>query len=401
MNPKWRSIALLCGCQVLVLALWFSASAAVPSLSREYSLAPLQIALFTSSVQIGFVAGTLVSAVLTLADRLRPKLFFTASAMCAAAANALILVVDPTSSAVPFLRFMTGAAMAGVYPVGMRMAATWAKGDMGLMVGLLVGALTLGSASPHLFNALGGLGWRFTIAAASLSAAAGAVLIQLFEVGPNLSKAPRFQPSLALHAWRSKAVRLANFGYFGHMWEVYAMWAWIGVFLEDSFARSLTGGSAGVYARLATFLTIAAGAVGSLVGGIIADRVGRTMVTMVALLISGSCCLAVGLLFAGNAVLLTGFCMLWGFAVVADSAQFSASIAELSPPELVGTMLTVQTSIGFFLTLVTIHLTPYIRDWVGWPNTFLFLAIGPAFGIWAMGRLRRMDEARKLAGGRM
>lgn len=385
----------------MVLALWFSASAAVPSLVREFSLSPIQVALYTSSVQIGFVFGTLISAALTLADRLRPKIFFSVSALGAAVANALILSADPTSASITILRFLTGAAMAGVYPVGMRMAATWARGDMGLMVGLLVGALTLGSASPHLFNALGGLGWRFTIAAASVSAATGAVLIQLFQIGPNRPAVPRFNPSLALHAWRNRAVRMANFGYFGHMWELYAMWAWIGAFLEDSFARTLGSGSAGFYARIATFLTIGAGTVGCFVAGIVADRVGRTAVTMVALLISGSCCLAAGLLYGGNTILLTGFCMVWGFAVVADSAQFSASIAELSPPDLVGTMLTVQTSIGFFLTLITIHLTPYFRDWFGWQNTFLFLAIGPAFGIWAMGRLRRMDEARKLAGGRL
>jgi MFS family permease len=386
---KAKSITLLCLAQVMAMTLWFSASAVVPSMVREFSLSTLQISLFTSSVQVGFVVGTLISATLGLADRLDPRRFFVGSALVASSANALLLFVNPTSAAAPLMRFFTGMCMAGIYPVGMRMAATWAKGDMGVMVGLLVGALTLGSASPHLLNAFGGVQWRFTIAAASILAFSAALFINFFEMGPNRVKGQRFNPSLVLAAWRVRPLRMANLGYLGHMWELYAMWTWIGVFLQDSFSQSMPGTASGFYARLATFLTVGTGAVGCLIAGLIADRAGRANVTMVALAISGACCLLAGLMFGGNPVLLTIFCMVWGFAVVADSAQFSASVAELSDPSIIGTMLTVQVCMGFLLTLVTIHLTPYMRDFFTWRYAFMFLAIGPAIGIAAMNTLRK------------
>lgn len=393
------ALTLLCVCQVLAMTLWFSASAVLPSLQLEFELNSFQTSLFTSGVQIGFVAGTLISALLGLADRLDPRRFFMAASIVAAVANGLILTQDAGTIAVPLLRFVTGMSMAGIYPVGMKMATSWAKQDMGLMVGLLVGALTLGSASPHLINAFGGVDWRFTIAVASICALAAALLINLVAVGPNRSKAPPFNPSLALGAWTKRPVRLANLGYFGHMWELYAMWAWVGLFLESSFATTMAAGPASYFARLATFLTLGSGAVGCLLAGVIADRWGRTTVTMAAMGVSGACCLVAGFLYGSNPWFLTAFCVVWGIAIVADSAQFSASIAELSDPGIVGTMLTVQTSLGFLLTMVTIHLVPYLVDAVTWRYAFAFLAIGPALGIVAMGKLRGMKESLKLANG--
>jgi MFS family permease len=388
MQQKWKSIGLLCVSQVLVMTLWFSGSMVASGQAQTFRLTALQYALLTSGVQVGFVVGTLVSATLGLADRLDQRRFFAASALIAASANLMLRYVSPVSVEAPLMRFITGACMAGVYPVGMKMASTWAQRDMGLIVGMLVGALTFGSASPHLLNALGGLDWRFTIVCSSALAAAGAALIAFFKPGPNHSKAPPFQPSLALTAWRMRPLRMANFGYFGHMWELYAMWTWVGVFLQDSFSRSMTGSGAALYARIATFLTIAAGAAGCLIAGRLADRVGRELIVIVALSISGTCSLTIGLFFGRNPVLLTVLCIVWGIAVVADSAQFSARIAELSDPSIVGTMLTVQTSVGFLITLITIFLTPYARDFFGWRYAFTFIAIGPAFGIWAMNSLR-------------
>jgi len=256
---------------------------------------------------------------------------------------------------------------------------------MGFMVGILVGALTLGSASPHLFNGLGEIDWRITIGVTSLSALVAGIAVLFAGVGPNIGKAPPFNPRLALRAWTDKPVRLANLGYLGHMWELYAMWAWIGVFLYASFGLVMAAAQAAV---AATFATVAAGAIGCVVGGLIADRIGRTAFTSVMMAVSGSCAAVVGFLYGGSPALLIAVCLIWGFTIVADSAQFSASTAELSDPSVVGTMLTVQASLGFLLTLATIHLVPVLVDTVGWKYAFAFLAPGPALGIWAMMTLR-------------
>jgi MFS family permease len=382
------------------MSLWFSAPAVAPVLKAEYSISGLQAAALSSSVALGFVVGTLLSAVLGLADRLDPRAFFAGSALVGAAANGLAVLLAPTSIGFVVLRFVVGASIAGIYPLGIRMAATWAMADLGLLVGLLVAAATLGNASAFLLAAFGDVDWRAVMLGASGLSVIAAGSIAWFRLGPRMRQASAFRARYVLDAWRVRPLRLANLGYYGHMWELYAMWAWVAAFLEASFQTTTNAMEAPFWAKLGAFATIGFGAAGCLAGGVLADRFGRTSLTIGAMLLSGSCSLLAGMLFGVSPWLLTAFCIFWGIVAIADSAQFSASVVELSDPERVGTMVTVQTCAGFLLTMVSIHLVPPIDAAVGWRWAFGFLSLGPFLGAWAMYALRRDPASVKLAAGR-
>ncbi|MGO4735930.1 MFS transporter [Bosea sp. 2KB_26] len=394
---KARSLALLLLAETLAMAAWFASAAAVAAIRREQPLDPLSEVLLTSSVQAGFVLGTLASSLLGLADRFDPRRLFALSGAAAAALTASLALLPPVGPVTITLRVLTGLCMAGIYPVGMRIAATWANKDLGLLIGLLVGALVIGSASPHLLGAFEGIGWRGIYLGAAASTLCGALLILFAGLGPHLVRRAGLALGQFAQAWRNPALRLANAGYCGHMWELYAMWAWLGVFLQQTVAGHDPQAGHGSAAVL-TFFAVASGALGAWLGGWLADRLGRTAVTIGAMAISGACALAIGWLAAAP-VMLALVASLWGISAVADSAQFSASVAELAEPSLVGTMITAQTCAGFLVTLVSIHLVPHLVLAFGWTAAFSVLALGPAAGCWAMWRLRRHPDASRLAGG--
>lgn len=312
MTGKARNVALITLAQVLALSLWFSSTAAGPAMLAE---APgrgnFYQALLTSAVQAGFVLGTLVSAALALPDRFDPRRVFAIAALLGAAANGAILLLPPGADGVIAARFVTGMALAGVYPVGMKLAAGWAdRGDMGL---------TLGSAAPHLVSALGGVASRPVLAVASLTAVAAALLVGVVRLGPRHAPAPPFRPAAALGLFRNRGTRLATLGYLGHMWKLCAMWAWIGLYFAASFAAWRgTGGPVASEAALATFAVIAVGALGSVAAGLTADRVGRVRVTVAAMAVSGACCLLAGPVFGLHPALVMLLGLVWGVAVVAE-----------------------------------------------------------------------------------
>jgi len=404
---KWRQLVVLAVVQWLAMALWFSASAVNSALKEEWTLSPTAVSWLTISVQLGFVIGALASAVLNLSDRITPTILLAVCALFGALINLVIplgISKELGTTAGGFalviaLRMFTGIMLAGVYPTGMKLMATWFASGRGLAIGVLVGALTLGSASPQLINALalGTTNWRWVMGIASVLAALSAILAILFaRVGPHLGSGARFDWQYFARVWQDSAVRRANFGYLGHMFELYAMWAWAPKLLAESYAKA---GFLPRDAALAGFGTIAIGGLGCVLAGAWADRIGRTWTTIASLVVSGSCALIAGHLL-DCPVWLTVVCLVWGFSVVADSAQFSTAISELCDPRYVGTALTIQTCAGFLLTTLTIYAVPTIQSRLGWPAALSLLALGPVFGIWHMALLRSLPAATKMAGGR-
>ena len=402
---RWAALFLIALAQIGAMSTWFSAAAVAPTLARDWHLGPAQVALLTVAVQIGFVGGALIVAMSGLADILSSRTVFVASALLASAANALLVSVPGKLAAATALRLALGVCLVGVYPTGMKMMAGWFREDRGLAIGTLVGALTLGSAAPHFVAGRGGtLPWQTVIAVTSLGAVVSAALVGLFvRPGPFEIPASRIDWGWAFRSFRDPALRLAYGGYFGHMWELYAMWTWLPAFLAASFQLTDAAPDARAVARLASLasgLVIAAGAVGCIVAGLLADRLGRTLITAVAMMLSGACAVATGALFGQAPALVVGVAFVWGLSIVADSAQFSTAISELTDPQRTGSALAVQTAAGFLLTAVSIQALPIIQRWSGWPGALVVLAGGPAIGAAAMLQLRRRPEAVKLAGGR-
>ena len=390
---RWRALVLIAAVQVLVMSVWFSASAVIPSLRDAWGISSSDASWLTGAVQVGFVVGALGSSVLTLADRVSARLLIAASAVGAAGSNAAFaLFATGVELAVP-LRFLTGVCLAGVYPVGMKLMASWFVRGRGLAIGALVGALTLGSASPHLIAALGEPAWQVVLLVGSALALGGAGVILLVRDGPYGAQSPPLDLRWAVNAVRDRPLRLANLGYIGHMWELYALWTWLPAYLAASIGA---GSGASVLAFLAIGVAGLGGAIGA---GLVADRMGRTSTTIAAMAVSGTCALLSAPLFGAPTAIVVALVLVWGVSVIADSAQFSVAASELTDARHVGTALTLQTAAGFLVTVVSIRLVGGLgTDW-GWRWAFLVLAPGPLIGIVAMWRLRADPSAARLAGG--
>jgi MFS family permease len=376
-RKRWIILGLLALAELLGMSLWFTASAVSPRLKELWGLTSAETAWLTTVVQLGFVAGTAVAATLNLADIIPSKLYFAGAAVLAAGSNCLIAIAPRYALALG-MRFLTGFFLAGVYPPVMKMAATWFRAGRGLAIGVIVGALTVGKASPYLLRAFSHH-WESILLATSSAAVAAALVVALgYREGPHRFERRSFSWGLIPTLARSRPTTLAIGGYLGHMWELYGMWTWMPAFVAAS-CKNLEISELAVDAI--SFGTIAAGGLGCVWGGWEADRLGRARLVNICMAWSGACALLIGLLFGSSPWLLAPLAWTWGFFVVADSAQFSAMVTETAPAHTVGTALTLQTSLGFLLSMVTIQGVPLVADAIGWPWAFCGLAVGPLFGI--------------------
>ncbi|TAK88336.1 MAG: MFS transporter [Betaproteobacteria bacterium] len=356
---------------------WFAGNAVLGDLQREWGLAPQALGYLTSSVQLGFIAGTLAFAFLAIADRFSPRRVFFLCALAGAAASAAVALLPQSYAALLAARFATGFFLAGIYPVGMKIAAGWYDRDLGNALGFLVGAVVLGTAFPHALKALGpGTPWQAVMLGVSaLAAAGGLLMLTLVPDGPRLAQGGRFDPRALLTVFRVPAFRASSFGYFGHMWELYAFWA----FVPWLLAAHASG--AGLNVPLWSFATIAAGALGCVLGGLASLRRGSAPVAFVQLAASGLCCALSPLLVHAPTPFFLAFLLFWGVVVAGDSPQFSALSAQYAPRELVGSALTIANCIGFAITIFSIQLLNSAARALGAELLFLLLVPGPLFGL--------------------
>jgi MFS family permease len=382
---SWRALMWIGISELFALSLWFSASVIAPQLIHEWNLQPNFEAWLSASVPIGFVIGALISSYFGMADRYNPRKILAISALLGSILNGLIILADDAFTGI-LLRVLTGVTLAGVYPTAVKILSQWFPKKRGLAIGILIAALTLGSSLPHfVVMFFSSLNWRLVLFSSSLLALLAAVIVMwILEDAPDASKKMPFSFKLIKKVVTNKPVMLANYGYFGHMWELYAVWTWLPAFLAASFRSSLPE-IPDWFIALSSFMTIGiAGGIGCVIGGIISDKIGRANLTIYSLFISGACSLIIGFTFGQFIWLTLILSFIWGMSVIADSAQFSAAVSEVAEAEYVGTALTFQMCIGFLITIFSINLVPVLQKAMGWEWVFTILAIGPVLGILSM-----------------
>ncbi|MGM0924078.1 MAG: MFS transporter [Bacillota bacterium] len=384
---RWMALFWIALAELFALSLWFSASAVLPQLERQWGMSATEGSWMTTSVQIGFIVGAICSAFLGLADRYNPRKIFAISCIFGAVINSLF-TLSPGMVVGLSLRFLTGMTMAGVYPTAVKLLSTWFQDRRGFGIGILIAALTLGSSLPHLFNLfIPNVSWKILMLVSSLLALVAAGIMQwvLPDAPASKEEAATVSMNSLKYILKDRPVMLANYGYFGHMWELYAMWTWLPYFLTASFKVSLEGTALQEASTLFAFLTIGiSGAIGSIIGGLYADKIGKARLSMMAMIVSAVSSICIGLTFGLSIWITVIVAIIWGISVVADSAQFSAMVADFAKSECVGTALTFQMAIGFLITVFSIYLIPIFEDIVGWKWAFSILAIGPVLGVLAM-----------------